>query len=131
VALPTVGGAFPHQSSIKKMPHRLADRSIWWRRLLSWGSLFLNDCNLCQVCQNPQSKRVCMHAGCVFVYVCMCLYRSMHLYVWVWAPVHLCALGNIKCLGSHSQPCSCETGSLNESRAHWSSYVPNTGLVSL
>jgi hypothetical protein len=28
VALPTVGGAFPHQSSIKKMPHRLADRSI-------------------------------------------------------------------------------------------------------
>lgn len=34
--------AFPHQSLINKMSHRLAYRPIWWRQFLSWGSLFLS-----------------------------------------------------------------------------------------
>ena len=49
VAPPTMGWALPHQSLIKKMPHRLAYSPILWRCFLSWASFLLDGSSLCQV----------------------------------------------------------------------------------
>lgn len=39
----------PHQSSNKKISHRLAYKPIFWSHFLNQGSLFLDDPSLCQV----------------------------------------------------------------------------------
>lgn len=46
---PSVSSALPHQSSVMKMPHCLAHRSVWWGYCLSWGSLFPSDSKPWQV----------------------------------------------------------------------------------
>lgn len=48
-ALPTVSWAHPHQSSVKKMHHRLAHRPIWKEHFLNKSPFFPNDSNLCHV----------------------------------------------------------------------------------
>lgn len=40
IALPTVGWAFPHQSTNKKMTHRHIYRPIWWRQFINRDSMF-------------------------------------------------------------------------------------------
>jgi len=49
VAPPSVSRPLAHQSSIKKMHHRLAHRLIWWGHVHHWGFLFQSDSSLCQV----------------------------------------------------------------------------------
>lgn len=54
--LSTVGWAFPHQSSIKIIPHIQAHRAIWQRQLFNWGSLFSGDSGLYQVWQQKTNQ---------------------------------------------------------------------------
>jgi len=46
---PTMGGALPDQSIMKKMLYRLAHSLILCKQVLSYGSPFSGDSSLCQV----------------------------------------------------------------------------------
>lgn len=39
----------PHQSSVKKIPHRLVNRPVRWRHFLTRGSFFPDNFSLCQL----------------------------------------------------------------------------------
>jgi len=51
------GCGLPHQSSVKKMHHRLAHRTIWWEHSFIWCSLFPSDCILCQFDKKKKKKK--------------------------------------------------------------------------
>jgi hypothetical protein len=58
VSLPMKDGPI-HISSMKKMPHRLAHRAVWWGHFLNWGIFFQKDCSLCQadIKANPHTRQ--------------------------------------------------------------------------
>lgn len=47
------GWALLHRSSIKKLSHICAHRSIWWRQFLNWASLLSDGSSLCPVNLEP------------------------------------------------------------------------------
>lgn len=49
MAPPTVGWALSCQCLTRKLPHKLAQRPTWWKRVFKWGFLFPDDPGLYQV----------------------------------------------------------------------------------
>lgn len=107
VALPGVSCTFPHQSTIKKMPHRHAYKPVWHRHFLYWVSFS-------QVCQaySGDNPSECMWMRC------------MNTHMW----------GQRRMSGALCYPPlphSFEPGSLTKSQSRLATSEPLTILLSL